>query len=101
MRAKVPLKYNNRVVSHGPAGTTVTLHGKPCVKISPDARTVELSGEIKPTRKSCRLFNAILSVYTGCRTFTRQNKWFLETADKEKISFTDQIVSIPATAGMN
>lgn len=95
VRGGTTLRMNGREVLQEGRVTVVTLHGKPCLRFDPSAGTLELDGATLPTRKSCRLFNAVLADKTRFRAFTREGKWFLEDPMGVRTAFTDRIATVP------
>lgn len=99
VRSYNPLKVNDREVSvlDGDA-VKVRLHGRPCLALYKRSGILQIDGATLPTRKSCRLVNAVLSQYGPYRVFTRRGKWYLETPEGEHMPFTGKLVSVPVSA---
>lgn len=99
VRAYNPLKVNDREVTvlDGDA-VKVRLHGRPCLALYKGAGILQIDGATLPTRKSCRLVNAVLAQYGPYRAFTRDGKWYLKTPEGEHIPFTDKLISVPVNA---
>lgn len=70
-----PLEMNGRTVTTDGDVTTVRLHGTPCLRVERREGTVVLSGDTLPTRKSCRMMNAVLAQLGAGRVSARDGIW--------------------------
>ena len=95
VRTGTPLRINDREVSIRDGTVQVSLHGRPCLTLDTPSRTIEIDGETPPTRKSCRVVNAVLGTFSPCRVLTRSKRWYLETAEGKRLPFTNRLVSVP------
>jgi hypothetical protein len=95
VRTGTPLRINDREVTIRDGTVQVSLHGKPCLTLDNPSRTIEIDGDTLPTRKSCRVVNAILGTLSPCRVLTRNKKWYLETEEGKRLPFTNRLVTVP------
>lgn len=90
-----PLEMNARTVVREDGVTTVCLHGVPCLRINTRKGTVMISGEALPTRKTCRMMNAVLSRLGAGTVFTRKGEWEYRSTDGTRSRFTDGALTVP------
>lgn len=90
-----PLEMNGRTVTTERGVTTVWLHRTPCLRVARTEGTVTLSGETLPTRKSCRMMNAVLSQLGAGAVATRCGKWEHRAPDGDVTPFSGSELTVP------
>jgi hypothetical protein len=89
------LEMNGRTVSTERGRTTVSLHGTACLSVSRTEGTVTLSGDALPTRKSCRMMNAVLSQLGAGEVMTREGRWLHRDARGRLTPFSGRDLTVP------
>lgn len=89
------LEMNGRKVETERGTTTVSLHGTPCMRIERREGSVTLLGETLPTRKSCRMMNAVLAQLGAGAVSTKEGAWRHTSADGTVTEFSGEELSVP------
>ena len=74
---RVPFRTNGREVAVDEDTTTVTLHGERIAELDFEDQSMVLYGSTPVSRKSTRVFNAILKEYTLFSMQARDGQWIL------------------------
>ena len=90
-----PLEMNGRKVETLRGVTTVSLHGAPCMRVERTAGKVTLLGCTLPTRKSCRMMNAVLAQLGAGTVSTRDGIWHHTSLDGTVEPFSGDELSVP------
>lgn len=95
---KTLLRINNREVIPLPNGNIqVFLHGKPILTIRGADDTVDINGTAMMTKKSSRLINSILSLFTDYKVTTRNGNWFLISPTRVFTPFSGKTITVDMT----
>ena len=90
-----PLEMNGRRVETERGVTTVSLHGSPCLRVERMRGRVTLLGDTLPTRKSCRMMNAVLSQLGAGAVSTREGRWRHTAPDGTVEDFSGEELPVP------
>lgn len=77
IRSRVPFRINGREVAVDGETTTVTLHGEQVARLDFNDLSMVLEGGTPVSRKSTRVFNAMLREYTSFSMQSRDGQWIL------------------------
>lgn len=77
VKARVPFRINGREVAVDGETTTVTLHGERIAEMDFNDESIRLEGSTPVSRKSTRVFNAVLKEYTLFSIQSRDGQWIL------------------------
>lgn len=69
--------------------TTVNLFNKPCLRHDHSTGKTTVYGTTLPTRKSCRVINAILRTLGKPTVATKKGEWLCVTAEGTVLRFTE------------
>ena len=95
VQARQPFVYNSREVRPEGNKVHVSLHGKPCACIDFGRGLVTVHGESLNSRKSAKVFNAVLRTYTESYAQSRDGRWEIVVPVGMEVEFTGDKVSIP------
>lgn len=87
--------YNSREVH--PEGDTVrvSLHGSPCATLDFAKGFVTVHGESLNSRKSAKVFNAILRTFTDCYAKSDHGKWEVVVPVGLEVEFSGMMLKLP------
>lgn len=87
--------YNSREVR--PQGDTirVSLHGVPCATLDFRKGFVTVYGESLNSRKSAKVFNAILRTFTECHAKSNHGKWEIVVPVGLEVEFSGKAIKLP------
>lgn len=99
VQARQPFEYNSRVVETDGNRVDISLHGHKCASIDFSRGLVTVHGDSLKSRKSAKVFNAVLRTYTEAYAKTCHGKWDIMVPVGTQVEFTDQRLSIPISRG--
>ncbi len=71
----------------------VLLHDEECLRVEKETHNITLNGKAMATRKTVRLVNSILSLFTGQRVMTRNGIWYLVNCNNLWTQFSGQSIT--------
>ena len=95
VKARVPFRINGRDVAVEKDTTTVRLHGETIAVLSLMERKLTLYARTPVSRKSTRVFNALLREYTDCRMTSTDGQWLLRLPSGRMEPLGTREVTIP------
>lgn len=99
VQARRPFVYNSREVRPDGDKVHVSLHGKPCASVDFARGLVTVHGQALNSRKSAKVFNAVLRTYTESYAKSRDGRWEIVIPVGMEVEFTGDNVSIPISNG--
>lgn len=87
--------YNSREVHPEGDTVSVSLHGSPCATLDFKKGFVTVFGESLNSRKSAKVFNAILRTFTECHAKSDHGKWEIVIPVGMEVEFSGKVLRIP------
>ena len=102
VKAQVPFRINGREVAVEEDKTTVKLHGETIAVLSFKENKITLYAKTSVSRKSTRVFNALLKEYTSCSMTSTEGQWLLRlpSGRKEPLGMREVTVPLSSRKGM-
>ena len=97
IRLRVAMQMNGRDVTVDGDRVSVSLHGVPAIVVRFDSGDVRVNGMLQVSRKSAKVFNAVLRTYTDCTVASVEGCWVLEGKDGQRIPMTGRMATVPMT----
>ena len=95
VKAQVPFRINGRDVAVDRGTTTVRLHGETIAVLSLTEGKITIHAGTPVSRKSTRVFNALLKEYTDCRMTSTDGQWLLRLPSGRMEPLGTREVTIP------
>jgi len=95
VRDRRPFEYGSREVLPEGDKVLVSLHGAPCARVDFDKGIVTVHGQSLKSRKSSKVFNAVLRTYTDSYAQNRDGRWELVVPVGLQVDFNGNDVSVP------
>ena len=90
-------KYNSREVRSEGDTVFVSIHGVPCITVDFRQRLVTVKGEVLNSRKSAKVFNAVLKTFTEVSARSDHGKWNLSIPVGIEVDFSGERISVPVS----
>ena len=97
IRLRVAMQMNGRDVTVDGDRVSVSLHGVPAIVVRFDSGDVRVNGMLQVSRKSAKVFNAVLRTYTDCTVASVEGCWVLEGKDGQRIPMAGRMATVPMT----
>ena len=98
IRSRKELRYNSREVLPQGDKVRVSLHGVPCVVLDFRKGFVTVFGESLNSRKSAKVFNAVLRTYTESYAKSHHGRWEIVVPVGTEVEFSGRNLMIPFSA---
>lgn len=93
--ARLPFRCGGREVSPHGERMEISLCGKPCASVDFAREMVTIHGEALGSRKSAKVFNAILRTYTEVYAKSVHGRWKIQVPIGMEVCFTGDCISVP------
>lgn len=87
--------YNSREVRPEGDIVHVSLHGVPCITVDFRQRLVMVKGDSLNSRKSAKVFNAVLKTFTEVSAKSDHGKWSLSIPVGMEVDFSGERIGVP------
>lgn len=94
-----PFEYNDRSVRPEGNRMVISLHGRRCASVDFGRGLVTVHGEALRSRKSAKVFNAVLRTYTEAYARSTHGRWDVMVPIGTEVEFSDERLSIPISKG--
>lgn len=95
VNARQPFKSGGREVSAKGEVMDISLCGKPCASVDFDKGLVTVQGESLTSRKSAKVFNAILRTYTEASARSVHGRWRILIPVGMEVEFSGNRIGVP------
>ena len=95
VNARLPFKSGGREVSAKGEVMDISLCGKPCASVDFDKGLVTVQGESLTSRKSAKVFNAVLRTYTEASARSVHGRWQILIPVGMEVEFSGNRIGVP------
>lgn len=99
--SRLPFRCGGREVTPQGERMDISLCGKPCASVDFDRGIVTVQGESLTSRKSAKVFNAVLRTYTEASARSLHGRWQILIPVGMQVEFSGNRIGIPISKEFN